>query len=246
MPPLASSKRPTRRRSAPVNEPFSWPNSSLSRSVSGERRAVQRHERPLRSRPALVDRARELTLAGAALAGDEHGGLRAGHLPREPVDLLHRAARAEQPFEAGAVALVDVAAQVLGLEAQLAALDGARDHVGERVEVDRLREVVLRALADRLHRGRDLAERRHDDHREVAVLIVEALEELDAVHLRHAQVGDDDIRRPLRRAGEGGRAVLRERDVVSLLPQQLLEACPGAGLVVDDEDVGFAHVSRIH
>ena len=30
---------------APVNEPFSWPNSSDSRSSSRERRAVQRHER---------------------------------------------------------------------------------------------------------------------------------------------------------------------------------------------------------
>ena len=35
MPPLASSKRPSLRRSAPVKAPFSWPNSSVSSSVSG-------------------------------------------------------------------------------------------------------------------------------------------------------------------------------------------------------------------
>ena len=35
MPPWACSKRPMRRRSAPVKLPFSWPKSSLSSSVSG-------------------------------------------------------------------------------------------------------------------------------------------------------------------------------------------------------------------
>ncbi len=35
MPPSASSKRPSRRSAAPVNAPFSWPNSSDSSSVSG-------------------------------------------------------------------------------------------------------------------------------------------------------------------------------------------------------------------
>ena len=35
VPPFASSKRPRRRSAAPVNEPFSWPNSSLSSNVSG-------------------------------------------------------------------------------------------------------------------------------------------------------------------------------------------------------------------
>ncbi len=35
MPPSASSKRPAREYTAPVKEPFSWPKSSLSSSVSG-------------------------------------------------------------------------------------------------------------------------------------------------------------------------------------------------------------------
>jgi hypothetical protein len=35
VPPSASSKRPLRVASAPVNAPFSWPNSSLSSSSAG-------------------------------------------------------------------------------------------------------------------------------------------------------------------------------------------------------------------
>jgi hypothetical protein len=39
VPPSASSKRPFRALSAPVKAPFSWPNSSLSMTLSG--RAAQ-------------------------------------------------------------------------------------------------------------------------------------------------------------------------------------------------------------
>ena len=35
MPPLAASKRPVRWAIAPVNEPFSWPKSSLSSNSAG-------------------------------------------------------------------------------------------------------------------------------------------------------------------------------------------------------------------
>ncbi len=56
----------------------------------GERGAVERDERLLRARPELVDRARELALARAALARDEHGRARRGDLPSDAINLLHR------------------------------------------------------------------------------------------------------------------------------------------------------------
>ena len=43
VPPRAAAKRPCLSRTAPVNDPFTWPNSSLSSSVSG--RAPQLIER---------------------------------------------------------------------------------------------------------------------------------------------------------------------------------------------------------
>ena len=45
VPPSAASKAPRRAAWAPVNEPFSWPNSSLSISVGGIGAAVDDHER---------------------------------------------------------------------------------------------------------------------------------------------------------------------------------------------------------
>ena len=58
------SNAPLRRRSAPVNAPFSWPNSSDSMSVSAIAEQSTDDERPRRARRS-VDRAGDELLAGA-------------------------------------------------------------------------------------------------------------------------------------------------------------------------------------
>ena len=85
----ATSKQPARRSEAPVNDPFSCPNSSLSISVSGQRRAVDGHEGPLAPRAQGVHRARHQFLAGAALAGDQHASLARSGLLQEGKNFLH-------------------------------------------------------------------------------------------------------------------------------------------------------------
>ena len=70
--------RPTRCCAAPVNAPRAWPNSSLSSSGSGHRRAVDRDERRRRAAPSAWMRARDQLLAGAGLAGDQHRASPAG------------------------------------------------------------------------------------------------------------------------------------------------------------------------
>ncbi len=86
----ASSKRPFLSRSAPVNAPRTWPNSSLSSSVSVS--AAQFSERNgLRARgPLRVDRARDQLLAGARLALDEDGLLGVDDLVEQPEHVPHR------------------------------------------------------------------------------------------------------------------------------------------------------------
>ena len=85
VPPSAYSNLPLRSRSAPVNAPLTWPNSSLSRMFSLERRAVQRPRTACSPRAVLVDRLGHQLLAGAGLALDQHGGVGRGDLA-EPVD----------------------------------------------------------------------------------------------------------------------------------------------------------------
>ena len=61
-----------RARRAPVNAPRSWPNSSLSSSVSGIAAQLIATNGARRARAAVVERARDELLADAALARDEH------------------------------------------------------------------------------------------------------------------------------------------------------------------------------
>ncbi len=89
VPPSACSKRPMRCLSAPVNAPFSWPNSSDSSRFSCS--AAQLTLTKLREARVrvVVDRAGDQLLAGAGLAADEHRGVALGHLAH---DAQHAAA----------------------------------------------------------------------------------------------------------------------------------------------------------
>ena len=68
MPPCARSNAPATRAIAPVNAPFSWPNSSLSISVGVTAPQLNDDERRRAPRAGVVDRAREHVLADAGLA----------------------------------------------------------------------------------------------------------------------------------------------------------------------------------
>ena len=65
--------------------------------VLGERAAVDADERAVAARAELVDRLGDQFLAGAGLAQEQHRGVGLGHLPRQPIDVLHRRPRADQP-----------------------------------------------------------------------------------------------------------------------------------------------------
>ena len=72
------SNRPRFCCRASVNAPRSWPKSSLSSSCSGSADAVDVDERPGRPRAVVVDGLGREVLAGAGLAGQQHGRGRAG------------------------------------------------------------------------------------------------------------------------------------------------------------------------
>ena len=68
---------------APVNEPRSWPNSSLSSSCSGIAAQLMARNGCALRWLWLIDRAGDEFLARAALAGDERGGVARGELADE-------------------------------------------------------------------------------------------------------------------------------------------------------------------
>ena len=68
VPPCAAWNCPTRVATAPVKAPFTWPNSSDSRSASGIAPQFTATNGPLGARRAAVDLPRHHLLAGAGLA----------------------------------------------------------------------------------------------------------------------------------------------------------------------------------
>ena len=187
VPPSAARRGPWRVAVAPVKAPFTWPKSSLSSSVSGSARAVDRHEGAGGPRAALVDRARHELLAGAALAEDEHRGVRRRDALDEAQHGAHRRPVADDVREAARHVEAPLQHAVAALEATL--LDGplqARPHlvpVGERLD-----EVVERAALHRRDRGVDRRVAGHQHHREVGVVPAQQREEREPVGRRHVEV----------------------------------------------------------
>ena len=96
MPPSASSNAPARARSAPVNAPFSWPNSSLSSRFAGTAPQSTTTNGPA-ARGSPGGSPRQRVLAGAGLALDQHGGVGRGDAPGEREQPAHRRRPPPQP-----------------------------------------------------------------------------------------------------------------------------------------------------
>ena len=90
VPPSASMNLPVLSPTAPVNEPATWPNSSLSSSVFGQRAAGHFDKRLVAAAAAAVNGPGDHRFAGAAFAGDQHAGSGIGHA----VDHVEHAAHA--------------------------------------------------------------------------------------------------------------------------------------------------------
>ena len=73
---------PPRSATAPVNEPFTWPNSSLSISSAGIAAQLTSTNGLVRARREPMNRARDELLAGAVLAGDQHARRRSARPAR--------------------------------------------------------------------------------------------------------------------------------------------------------------------
>ena len=234
MPRSASSKQPARRSVAPVKAPFSWPKISLSSSVSGIAAQLIATNGARRARAQLVNRLRDQLLAGAGLAEDQHRGRRRRGLLEHLIQRAHRRAVADDAAEAAAI--VQLPPQRLVLALLLVDLGEPLEQALQLVRIERLGEVILGAGLDRFDRRVDGALRGQQDHLDVVDLGLQRLQQLDAAHARHDQIGDDD-------RGTEGRDLLERLGAVGGLlggkspgPHQLGQAAARCGIVLDDQD----------
>ena len=141
----AVSKRPLRMVMAPVNEPFSWPNSSRLQQRLRQGRAADLHQRMRIALAGPMQRLRHQLLAGAGLAGDEDGGVRAGHLADELEDLEHRLGAAHDPLAVGG-ALAELQPEGAHLVTHVVVLEHAPQGGQQVVDLERLGDVVVGAV----------------------------------------------------------------------------------------------------
>ena len=199
------------------------------------------HERRGGARAQSVQRASQLPLSRAALTGDENRSARSRNLPRHGVDALHDRARPEQTLEPFVISNAQLTAQVLGFGPELAALQRARDHQLQCVEVDRFGQVIFGARAHCGNRGGYVTERGGHDYRDLQLLRANFGQQLHAIHVWHIQIGQDQSGRPLGDGLEGEHAVSGGIYLVPLLTEQLREATSRAWLIVDDQNSSFFH-----
>ena len=226
VPPLACSKRPMRRSVAPVNAPFSWPNSSDSSSSAAIADVFSATNGAVGARRVVVQRARDELLARAGLARDQHRHARARQAADRLEHLLHRRRLADD-------ARRRLRGRLLGRSAR-ALPRRARDELDRFVDVERLRQILEGAALIGRHGAVEIRVRRDDDDGDVGIHAREPLHELEPAHVRHADVRDQHVGpAELQRAEELLAGFEGAREHVRLL-QRLLEHPPHGLVVVDD------------
>ena len=109
------------------------------------------------------------------------------------------------------------------------------DRQAQLLDVERLRDVVVRAPLDRLHRAGDVAERGDQDDRRRRRLARERGQHVEAARAFHAHVGDDQVVAALLRALDRARAVVDRLDLVALAAQDLAQQIARDPIVLGDQ-----------
>src|SRR3989440_2612101 len=107
-------------------------------------------------------------------------------------------------------------------------------------DLEGLGEVVERADLERLHRRGDRRVARHHDDLDRLVVTLDLFEELEAVHVGHADVGDDCVEHVAAERLERLGGARRRRHLIAPLCEGFPEEPEDRGLVVNYQDLcGF-------
>jgi hypothetical protein len=201
----------------------------------GNGRAVDRDERPVGAVAVRMQRTGEQLLAGPALAAEQHRGLGRRHATQALQYVEQHGVLADDRRGAMPRAQRLLEEQVLGDQPSL--LDGAADHEQEVLVVDRLGQVVERALAHGGDGFLDGAIAGHEDHREGGVEFLGRAQHPEAIARGQAEIGQDQRGAVESERIDGGRLVGGLDDAVALPRQDGGEHVPQVVVVVDEQDV---------
>jgi len=181
-----------------------------------------------------VDLAGDELLPRPALAVDQDGRLGVRHLVEHLEDLHHLFGLADDL--ALAVALAELPLEDLVLRLQAPHAQGIAHDQQDLVVLRLLLDVLERPLGHRLNRRGLGGVRRQDQHRERRIVRERLLEQLDAVHPGHLQVGDHEVDGFLLQARKRLGAAVGAGHGVPLFLQEHAQEAAHALLVVDHQD----------
>ncbi len=113
------------------------------------------------------------------------------------------------------------------------------DHQHQPVGLERLFDIVVGAELDGRNRGLDVAVAGNDYHRQVGMLVLDALEHIETVETRALQpdIEDDQRGTALGYRCEGGIRIAGQACLIALVLENAADQFADIGFVIDDEDV---------
>ena len=129
---------------------------------------------------------------------------------------------------------------------RLAPAPQERAHAGDELLArERLDEVVVGARVQPGDAVRNAVAGGEEQDRQREPLRAQPPTDGEAVHPRHGDVEDDEVRDGPLNGSERAASVRRRRDIVPFRRERALEHAPNRGVVVDDEDRGGGHDPRV-
>ncbi|MNP02129.1 hypothetical protein D3C76_939720 [compost metagenome] len=200
----------------------------------GNRRAVERDERFVGTRAEVVQAAGDALLAAAGFAADQDIDRQAGQVQHLSAQLLQALGHAQQGgFEARLE--VGLCVQLAVFQHQLAFLQGTAQAAQQMLRGKRFFQEVVGAVAHGVHRHRHVAVAGQQNHWQVGVIRLQAFEQLQAIHARHAHIAEDH---PGEMAGQSRQAILGTGEQLhgeARQAQPLLDGAADARFVIDDD-----------
>ena len=112
----------------------------------------------------------------------------------------------------------------------------------ELVGSEGLLDVVVGALAHRLHRGIDSCLAGDDDALRRYCALLQLLQQGQSIDLGHLEVGEDDAERLRAKLVEGFLTINGNGNVVPFIPEYRAQPFRDRTVVVRDEDLGVLHL----
>jgi hypothetical protein len=207
----------------------------------GQGAAVDGEEGAVRALARVVQGFRDELLAGARLAPDEDRRVGRRHPGDQLEDVAHLRRAGDDAGDREAVAHLCLEVGVLPPERL--ALERVVDPQQQLVGLTALLEVVEGAEPDRLLRRLPARVRREEDDVGLGAVPFGRAEHVQAVAVRHPQVGHDDVEDAVRERRRRGLEPLRLRDLMAPLLQQERQRLPRRLLVVHHENRSHARLS---